>query len=58
MRTYTYKCKLCSYIYEYRMNVDDSPPRCEKCDGESRRVITLTPVVYRGKGFYNTDKSR
>jgi len=40
------------------MNVDDLPPHCKECGGKSRRVITLTPVIYRGKGFYNTDKIR
>jgi predicted nucleic acid-binding Zn ribbon protein len=40
------------------MNVDDSPPQCEKCGGESRRVITVTPVVFRGNGFYTNDKRK
>jgi putative FmdB family regulatory protein len=60
MPTYEYECKKCAHAFELFQNMSDEPERvCPKCGGEVRRLINGgAGVIYKGAGFYSTDKSK
>jgi len=60
MPTYEYECKSCSYNFEVFQSMSDSPlTDCPKCGGEIRRLIFGgTGVIFKGSGFYVTDKGK
>jgi len=31
---------------------------CPQCQGDARRVIHSTPVIFKGSGFYTTDSRK
>ncbi|MDR2343779.1 MAG: FmdB family transcriptional regulator [Spirochaetaceae bacterium] len=59
MPTYEYECKKCAHAFELFQNMSDEPARvCPKCGGEVRRLINGgAGVIYKGAGFYSTDKA-
>ncbi|MDR0663723.1 MAG: hypothetical protein LBF80_06570 [Spirochaetaceae bacterium] len=59
MPTYEYECKKCGDAFELFQSMSDEPVRvCPKCGGEARRLINGgAGVIYKGSGFYSTDKS-
>jgi putative FmdB family regulatory protein len=58
MPRYDYKCKKCGAheIISHGFH-DEGEHSCfdETCDGLMGRVISPTPVIFRGSGFYKTD---
>lgn len=58
MPTYEYKCKNCEYGFEIRQGMSEAPLSvCPECGGELRRLINGgAGVIYKGSGFYSTDK--
>ena len=60
MPTYEYECKDCSYGFEIFQSMSDSPLKdCPKCGKEVRRLIFGgTGVIFKGSGFYVTDKGK
>jgi len=60
MPTYEYECKSCSYKFEVFQSMSDSPlTNCPKCGSEIRRLIFGgTGVIFKGSGFYVTDKGK
>jgi len=59
MPTYEYECKSCSHSFEIIQAMSDSPLKnCPKCNNEIRRLIFGgAGVIFKGSGFYVTDKS-
>ena len=59
MPTYEYECKSCAYSFETFQSMNDAPLKdCPKCSGEIRRLIFGgAGVIFKGSGFYVTDKS-
>ena len=59
MPTYEYECKKCSYNFEVFQSMSDEPLKiCPKCGKEVRRLIFGgTGVIFKGSGFYVTDKA-
>jgi putative FmdB family regulatory protein len=59
MPTYEYECKKCNHGFERFQSMHDEPVKvCPKCGGEVRRLINGgAGVIYKGSGFYSTDKS-
>lgn len=57
MPTYHYECKKCGYIFKEFQNIKDAPLRiCIKCKGPVYRLVsTGGGVIFKGKGFYQTD---
>ncbi|MCL2805158.1 MAG: hypothetical protein FWD26_04390 [Treponema sp.] len=60
MPTYEYECKSCSHNFEVFQSMKDQPIEdCPKCNKEVRRIIFGgAGVIFKGSGFYVTDKSK
>jgi len=59
MPTYEYECMECSHHFEAFQAMSDEPIKsCPKCGSEVRRLIFGgTGVIFKGSGFYVTDKN-
>jgi putative FmdB family regulatory protein len=60
MPTYEYECKSCSHNFEIFQSMSEAPIKnCPECGGEVRRLIFGgAGVIFKGSGFYVTDKSK
>jgi len=60
MPTYEYECKSCSHCFEVFQSMSEPPIKeCPKCGEEVRRLIFGgTGVIFKGSGFYVTDKGK
>jgi len=60
MPTYEYECKSCSHNFEAFQSMSDQPLKdCPECGKEVRRLIFGgAGVIFKGSGFYVTDKSK
>jgi putative FmdB family regulatory protein len=60
MPTYEYECKSCGHTFDVFQNMSDEPVKiCPTCGGEVRRLIRGgTGVIFKGSGFYVTDKNK
>jgi putative FmdB family regulatory protein len=60
MPTYEYECKTCGHGFEVFQTMSELPIKdCPKCGKDVRRLIFGgTGVIFKGSGFYVTDKSK
>ncbi|MDR1576154.1 MAG: zinc ribbon domain-containing protein [Treponema sp.] len=60
MPTYEYECKSCGHVFEFFQAMSDEPLKnCPECGKSVRRLIHGgTGVIFKGSGFYVTDKSK
>jgi putative FmdB family regulatory protein len=60
MPTYEYECKNCGHGFEVFQSMSDPPLKdCPECGKEIRRLIFGgTGVIFKGSGFYVTDKGK
>jgi putative FmdB family regulatory protein len=60
MPTYGYECKSCGHNFDVFQSMSDEPVKvCPKCGREVRRLINGgTGVIFKGSGFYVTDKGK
>jgi putative FmdB family regulatory protein len=60
MPTYEYECKSCGHTFDAFQSMKDEPLKiCPRCGMEVRRLIHGgTGVIFKGSGFYVTDKAR
>ncbi|MDR0486870.1 MAG: zinc ribbon domain-containing protein [Treponema sp.] len=60
MPTYEYECKSCGHSFETFQSMNDQPLKdCPECGREIRRLIFGgTGVIFKGSGFYVTDKGK
>jgi len=60
MPTYEYECKSCGHNFETFQAITDEPVKtCPKCGADVRRLIFGgTGVIFKGSGFYVTDKNK
>jgi putative FmdB family regulatory protein len=60
MPTYEYECKSCGHTFEIFQAMSDAPLNiCPECGREVRRLIHGgTGVIFKGSGFYVTDKGK
>ena len=58
MPIYEYRC-LKGHHYERAEGFDaPSVQRCQLCGEESKRMISLPAVIFKGSGFYSTDNRK
>ncbi|MDR0585191.1 MAG: zinc ribbon domain-containing protein [Treponema sp.] len=60
MPTYEYECKSCGHVFEVFQAMSDAPlKKCPECGKSVRRLIHGgTGIIFKGSGFYVTDKSK
>jgi putative FmdB family regulatory protein len=60
MPVYTYRCENCGHEFDRQQSFDDNPLKvCPNCKKHSlHKVYRAAGVVFKGSGFYVTDKSR
>jgi putative FmdB family regulatory protein len=59
MPTYGYECRSCGHTFDVVQKMADEPLKiCPECGKEIRRLINGgTGVIFKGPGFYATDKN-
>jgi putative FmdB family regulatory protein len=59
MPTYEYECKSCRHSFDVFQSIKDEPLKiCPECGKELRRIINGgTGIIFKGSGFYTTDRS-
>jgi putative FmdB family regulatory protein len=58
MPTYEYACTSCSHHIEVVQTFTDDPLElCSACGGRLRRVFHPAGILFKGSGFYSTDKN-
>ncbi|UYN90519.1 MAG: zinc ribbon domain-containing protein [Anaerolineales bacterium] len=60
MPVYTYRCDNCGHEFDRQQSFEDSPLKvCPECRKHTlNKVYRAAGVVFKGSGFYVTDKSR
>ncbi|MBW3666897.1 MAG: FmdB family transcriptional regulator [Actinobacteria bacterium] len=57
MPTYEYACRACGESFEVFQSFADKPLRKhEDCGGDLQKVFHARGIVFKGPGFYATDK--
>ena len=57
MASYDYECKECSNVQEVQHGMNESPEIvCEKCGGETKRVIVLPNVKFTDSFRFGREK--
>ncbi len=57
MPTYEYSCKKCGETLEVFQRFSDKPlKKHAQCGGELKKVLHARGIVFKGSGFYATDK--
>jgi putative FmdB family regulatory protein len=56
MPIYEYKCHQCGQKFEVRQRISEEPLKThEGCGGEVEKLISLSALHFKGKGWYVTD---
>jgi putative FmdB family regulatory protein len=56
---YEYHCDACEHQFEVMHGINEKPDvRCERCQGEVRKVFFAPSVIFHGGGFYATEYGR
>ena len=56
MPTYEYQCDRCSRVFEVRQRISEPPlTTCDACGGAVRRLLSASPFILKGGGWYVTD---
>ena len=59
MPLYEFECEKCMQRFEVRRSFNDnSEVDCPLCSGETRRIYSPAPIIFKGSGFYVTDVKR
>jgi putative FmdB family regulatory protein len=58
MATYEYQCVECETKLVVSRSISESDPGyfCETCGNRMNRVYSMSNPVFKGSGFYRTDK--
>lgn len=59
MPIYEYACTACGERTEAKQSFDDPPlTECPICGGSLRKLYSPVGIVFKGSGFYSTDKKK
>jgi len=54
--TYEYECPRCPRVFEVRQRISAPPlTTCDRCGGPVHRLLSATPFILKGGGWYVTD---
>lgn len=52
MPYYEYRCLSCGQLHLLKHSIHDTPlERCHSCNGMVRRIISASPVMFKGDGW-------
>jgi len=58
MPFYEYECRSCKHRFEKFQNINADPIKtCPKCRKSVRRLFGLAGIIFKGSGFYTTEKA-
>lgn len=58
MPVYDFRCPWCDYVQERNRSLEDTSPEiCEHCGCEMDKLFSAPAIVFKGAGFYSTDKT-
>lgn len=56
MPTYEYECPRCPRVFEVKQRITEPAlVTCEVCGGPIHRLLSATPFILKGEGWYVTD---
>lgn len=56
MPTYEYQCDKCQRVFEVRQRISEPAlTTCDACGGPVKRLLSPTPFILKGGGWYVTD---
>jgi putative FmdB family regulatory protein len=56
MPTYEYECPKCPRVFEVRQRITEPAlVTCDRCGGPIHRLLSATPFILKGGGWYVTD---
>src|SRR5712692_7855986 len=56
MPTYEYECPRCPRVFEVKQRITAPALKiCERCGGPIHRLLSATPFILKGEGWYVTD---
>ena len=56
MPTYEYECLKCPRVFEMRQRITEPAlETCDRCGGPIHRLLSATPFILKGGGWYVTD---
>lgn len=59
MPIYEYACTACGERTEAKQSFDDPPlTECPLCGGSLRKLYSPVGIMFKGSGFYSTDKQK
>lgn len=59
MPGYDYQCESCGYEFEVVQKITEDPLQvCPKCNGKVHRLLSPSPFILKGSGWYVTDYAR
>jgi putative FmdB family regulatory protein len=59
MPIYEYACTACGERTEAKQGFDDPPLEiCRVCGGKLRKLYSPVGIVFKGSGFYSTDRKK
>jgi putative FmdB family regulatory protein len=54
--TYEYECPKCPRVFEVKQRITEPMLKvCERCGGPIHRLLSATPFILKGGGWYVTD---
>jgi len=54
--TYEYECPKCPRVFEVKQRITEPPLEvCDRCGGPIHRLLSATPFILKGGGWYVTD---
>lgn len=58
MPVYRFQCEECGEVFERKLSFDqaDKKVRCPNGHEKVHRLFTVPTIVFKGSGFYSTDK--
>src|SRR6266849_3704696 len=56
MPTYEYECPRCPRVFEVKQRITEPAlETCDRCGGPIHRLLSATPFILKGEGWYVTD---
>jgi putative FmdB family regulatory protein len=59
MPIYEYECGRCRSRFELKRHFsEEGETPCPKCQGDTHRMFSPVPIIFKGSGFFATDSRK